>query len=204
MGEHNEIKYTPYGRLGRDLGVSETESGITRLSESLTPIVNIYGQPELALHRGERIYQVGQVSLTAPAARFAIAQLLNPAGSRVIAVVDRLLWTSTVNVNVDAETGDSSAAIANPIVTQAAPIDVRVIPIGASSTCVLRTGDVAAGLVAFPQFFNGNFQTWTEVAFVLAPNSQLLVIASVANTAITTFVIRWRERNANPGELQPG
>lgn len=117
MGElHNELRHGSRLSVGikRLLGMDGDQEGTSRVSETLTPVMDPWSRPEFALHRGELLAWHG-VDQAAVAGQTSKTQVKNPAGSRVLFVVSgvwiRVTAAATVGfflgVNPDLATLDA-------------------------------------------------------------------------------------------------
>lgn len=203
--EHNAIKYgvTLSSAAANAAGGGYGDVGVSRLSETLTPVMDLWSKPEWAHLRQERLY-ARALLIGAVAARNSSVELVNPAGSSVIAVLEQIQAISTVlDVELSLDTG--AAIAANPVVTRGVPLDGRqtLVTPGPTSRCTLTTGDLAAGVAAgLLQYRFGNLDLITYPA-ILVPGSKLFVIQATQNQAFR-LNLTWRERNAFPGELTRG
>jgi hypothetical protein len=174
---------------------SEAFSGIERGGETLTPTIDLWSLPEWKLPRGEILYS-RHVTSPGVALRFSSVELVNPVGSRVIAVCSVLLMDGGTNVQLAVENG---VALGVTATTRGAPNDARHPGIAAaSSKCTVVTGDLAAG-IAVPQF-NLIQDMQLDVPWILIPGSKLFGIASTVATGFD-FSLVWSERELQDGEL---
>lgn len=195
---HNELRKGQISVAVKNfLGVEASEDGVERFSETLSLSLDLFKLPELSLQRGENIMARQVLTAVAPAGRFPVVLLRNLTGSGILAVLEGINCSSPVDIAL--ETGDSSAAVANPVAFQGVPCDSRFPRIGEVSQLLGLTGDVAAG-AANPQF-GGAFLVQLNPRFVMAPNSQLFVIGQTAAASIRVS-LTWRERNAFHAEIE--
>lgn len=176
---------------------SQSFSGLERGSESLQPIMDLWALPEWALLRGERLFSL-QVSAPAVAARNSSVELVNPAGSGILAVVlEQRATFSTGRI----ETDTGAAIAANPVTANGRPHDARLIQAGTVvSQCRVVTGDVAAG-VANPMEELAATASTTR-PWVIQPGRKLFIIHPTQNTALG-WSIFWSERNLLSNEQNP-
>lgn len=89
MKEHNQLSYASRFQRGVKLaiGLDEEMGGVGRLSESLQVVIDPRRYPEWAAPMGERLCWAS-LEQPAVALQFAGVGIRNPAGSRVIAVVE--------------------------------------------------------------------------------------------------------------------
>jgi hypothetical protein len=202
---HNGIKYETgvLGALALAAGLSREESGVERLSESLTPIMNIWDLPEWAILRGELLLGRGILSPAGGAATFAGGSVLNPAGSGKIAVITHCT-ASVPAVAEIAASRDTETSINTQFGTfvtsgrresRAASKGRCLAGFGAPATTL--TGDV---LYRQNVLANTVLEISELVGVVLSPGTGVFVQNALANSLIyVTF--GWRERMTLPGEL---
>jgi len=198
--EHNALKYGPViskaGSIAAGGGYGDV--GISRLGETLQPVIDLWSRPEWALLRSEILFARFADS-AAVAARFSSIEFVNPAGSQIVAVVSFVLPTTASEMNLDAGT----AIAANPLVTRGRARDSRYRQLGDSSICTITTGDLAAGLVGPQRRFNGvtGGDLVDRQGWVITPGQKLFIIGTAVLTQVTAN-LGWSERAAFPGELQ--
>lgn len=201
MAEHNALSYatTLSHAAAIASGLGSEEDGLSRLSETLSPMMDLWRELEWAFLRSERHFARYVNTSTAPAGRFASFELVNPVGSRHILIVKQLRQASSPDFDVGVDLGGSIAA--NPVAIDALPLDTRgrnnaggfLFSIGQ-----LTMGDVAAGVVN-PQWHLDTIEGGTTPGFILLPGSKLFCIATTAVTDLQCNVW-WAERNLFPGE----
>lgn len=173
--------------------------GTSRFGETLTPVLDIFTQPEWRLLRGESWWSRYVNTATAPAGRFASVELVNPTGSDILAVVRVVHQASSPDFEVGPDTGGSIAA--NPVSNSARPLDTRLVNAAggfADHRCTLTLGDVAAG-VTNPNWLYDVIEGTACPEFILRPGSKLWLIATAAATDLQAN-IAWSERRLFPGE----
>lgn len=201
--EHNQIKYgTPISTAGAVVaGGAYSDVGISRLGETLTPVLNLWSMPEFFLPRAEILF-TRFVIVPAVAARFASAELVNPAGSGklvVVRVIDIPYTSDRLEIVID--TGNAIAA--NPVVHKGLANDGRYASLGEVSIATLTTGDLAAGAVnpqwGVRQLTGHGFNAGPY--WILSPGKKLFFITGGVNETFFLNLL-WSERSAFPGELQ--
>lgn len=177
-------------------------SGVERLSETLVPVLDIWRRPEHALLRGEKLF-ARRVNSAAVAARFSSVELVNPTGSQVLAVVQRIKCSSGNAIIAI----DNGAALGVTATTNGIVVDGRNATLGFDSTCTLVTGDFAA-TVANPQDFvtfaggaAGASTFGSDFPWILPPGRKLFMVCDTVNTAINMTVLWW-ERPLLPNEAR--
>lgn len=199
MPEHNQLSFATALSRAAALasGIGEEQPGMTRLGETLQPVLDLWSRPEWALIRGENGF-ARNVTSVAVAARFSTIELTLATTVRVMAVV-RLLSAATTAIQAQIDSGVAVAA--NPVTSRGLPLDDRFPVAGQVSQLLITTGDTAAGAnlpqveypsLAFPQ----PDEQW---AWVLVPGSRLFLASTAVNTTIAANLI-WYERQLLPGE----
>lgn len=206
---HNELRSSALQQAIRDAVGGSMEVEIERIGETLTPVLDIWSQPEWVQLRGVRPFAIGGVVLAANVAGIARFQISNPAGSQVIAVIERV---SVVEFTGPGPTGyvltDSGAFIAGGLAPLSATDTRYPIAAGGGSrpTITQQTVDNAAG--ANSGIFLDHIVAATNVVtpfgtalpFVLTPGNWLQVQSQTVNHG-SRFQCRGYERLAFPGEL---
>lgn len=144
----------------------------------------------------------GFAVVAASVGNFSIVQLMNPAGSTVLAVVRLIFLSAPVagGFNVD----QTTIAQATLVAGQSQILDARSGLAGGGSvpTCQIRTG-IPAAIPGTPiGFFRvlANVSQPIEIPIVLMPGSSVYVRGAAANLAVDgTFY--WMERQFDPEEL---
>lgn len=193
MGQiFNELTKSALGAaLLNALGLKEGK--LERFGETLTPIIDLWGQPEWQLLRGEIPY-ARVVFPPAVAARFSSAEFVN-ATDDTLAVMGIILCGGSADMVVDS----GGAIAANPVTTRGVCMDTRTKQLGAVSRCTITSGDVGAG-VTLPQW-RATAAQQLPFRFVIAPGKKLFIVSTVANTAVTYEFI-WTERRVTTELLQ--
>lgn len=208
---HNQLSRGPWSNaIKAALGDRKAEGGVERFGETLDPIINLWGMPEWAFLRGERLAAM-RMFAAAVAGEFAIIALGNPAGSNVLVVVDAIgvVGSSSsqsylLEVAADTLVAGTLTAPAFPAVSR----DRRNGGAAGTATAFVRTGNDANN--TFGAQLEQMFHVVTTAAvaalvatpLVLRPGDDLLVIAQTVNTSFTAL-FNWRERRAFPSELTP-
>lgn len=202
MGDvHNEIR-----RFGALLSAFqnatglEQDAGIERLSETLTPIFDIWRLPEHAYLRGE-VLCWGFASATAVAGQNGHVQLLNPAGSPVLAVIEL--------VEISAEVGGLYSILAydGTVFAEggAKRTRDRRWPDARTPISQLRVGTnvgVVGGSTSFHRYVVGGAEIipWDPRGYILGPGCGILVEADQVNTRLNVNWL-WRERRPLRSEI---
>jgi len=119
------------------LGATDAEGGLERFGETMTPVIDLWRQPEWALLRDELPWAF---TLTQPAvaAEFSAVGIVNPVGSRKLLVVDMLCYRSLATQGINSGWATSAVILSTLASSQAVLTrDLRANP------------QVAAALVAF-------------------------------------------------------
>jgi len=197
--EHNALKYGPSISKGAStvLGGAYGDVGISRLSESLVVVADLWSMPEWELPRGDIRFSRAVVS-AAVALRFSSIELVNPTGSDKMAVVEDVAAFSGVTCSMQV---DSGAALGTTATTRGVANDTRFTQLGAVSTCTVVTGDLAASTNLPQKFLFSSAIQRRQLKFTIAPGRKLFLIADTANSFVAAD-LEWRERSPFPGELQ--
>lgn len=172
-------------------------TGIERAGETLTPVIDLWSQPEWRLPRGEIPY-AARINVAAVAARFSAMEWVNPAGSDILAVLGGV-WTEDVSADLVVDNGGALGVTAT---FRGRCLDTRKPNFGETSECTIVTGDFAAGgiLPVWRTVPTAVPQPHVPLRVVLAPGTKLWIIGNVVNTAVRGAVW-WTERRILPGEL---
>lgn len=177
------------------------EGDVERLGETLTPIIDLFREPEWAHLRTERHFANFVNTATAPAGQFAAVELVNPEGSGVLAVVRAVHQASSPDFEHGVDTGVELTS--NRVTVTVRPLDTRVFgpTTFLNPRCRLSHGDVAAVFGAQAAWHadttdEAQFPGW----FVLRPGTKWIAIGSSAATDVQ-LNLWWSERRAFPGEL---
>lgn len=204
---HNALQRTHLSSaLTRILGATKGSSGIERYGETLTPTLDLWSRPEWAYPRKEWLVALA-VSGGPVAGEYTIAALVNPAGSNVLAVIERVeMWASAQAFLWAARALDTVATATLGLVGRGIARDARntggtLLP----GRCNVYVGTDAAAVGT--EFYagstpagGGNFGSCNAVPLVLSPGQAFLFRSGTANVA-NTFSLSWREVLAQPGEL---
>lgn len=206
MGElHNEIRQgTLSVAATRALGVTRL-GGIERFSETITPVLNLWGMPEWAYLRGESLAAWSRFVAAGGAATFAGAFLCNPLANKLLVVVEalsgvpattQLQLVMALDADVSGVYGSSSFGALR---------DRR--PVGrfpTVSTAIIRYGTPAAlptsQIIEHQQSAAATTKAFLSVPIVLPPGTAVGVHDPVANEQLFAN-FTWRERPPYPGEL---
>jgi hypothetical protein len=205
---HNAIAYgTELQRAFYALvGLNEAEEGVVRLGETLTPVVDAWREGEWNLLRGERL---GATFRNAPAVaseRSGVA-IANPAGSKVLVIVDRVRCSAQVaDVVVRVETVIDEELVSTIGLLFSQNGFLRDVRDGREiARAIIRYGSSVVGIPwgTTHEAMSGRLDSVAiSTPYILEPGRALVVLNSNVNQGVTvTFV--WRERGVFPGELPP-
>lgn len=168
--------------------VDADQEGVSRLGETLTPVLDIWSLPEHAILR-EELLGWGQAAAAAGGAgtRSQI-QLRNPTGSNRIAVLERVYTNGAV------ELGWDTTEYAT-LVTTSGVRDGRSIR---NCVCQVRTQNTIPATGVQRGQLNGGFMPWDD-PIPFSPGVSVFVRATADNTAVSCGFV-WRERTMVPGE----
>lgn len=202
---HNAIKYAtgPLEALAIASGVSRDQSGTERVSETLHPSIDIWSLPEWAFLRSERL-GAGRLFAAAVGGEFGIIALGNALGSNAIVVVEAVsanCGANTVQLEVAAD-GPTIAATLSAAANFISARDRRWL--ATTGRVFGRTGTDPASTFGAQIEHQASTATlyvdFKSLPIVLKPGDDVLVICQVVNVALDVN-FRWRERQAQPGEL---
>jgi len=202
---HNELNRGDLSSaLKLALGATKGEGGIERYGETLDPILNLWGMPEWAFLRNERLSALTSQQ-PAVAAEFGIVGIGNPLNSNTIIVVETVSSTSGAIISLRLEVV-AHTVIAATVVTAAGVGSLRDRRfLGPGRTHFVTGTDAAAPPfgatveIRAPAAAN-HWVDFNVLPVVLKPGDDLVVVgATVNNTVAVNF--GWRERQAYPGEL---
>jgi hypothetical protein len=209
---HNAIKAA--GQLLKAIGISvglgSEEEGVSRLGETLTPIVNPWERPDGSFLRRERL-AAGSFAIVSAAGTRCEALLYNPPGTTLV-TMKRLRFSSALAAVAafNYRLFRGAAPPAGFVDANTGPLDTRdpqLIAARATTARVMQAANAAAdgGIV----FDNVNPQAANviivdEAPVILAPGTGFILElgANGANTVVGGF--RWLERVMLPGEQARG
>lgn len=212
MSEHNALKLgTSLSAWGKAaVGLGDLEEGLSRLGETLMPVVNPWELAEWARLRGERWF-TDFVSVAGVAGNNSHVGIINPAGSGNLVVIDQyqisggLAAAQVMILTVAAES--VYAAIAGFLETPVDPIDLREPNSFAGANASMRTFKFTgtnAGIVGrnlrqhVVQAATDGF--WEPAGIVLPPGTGCALVVTAVNTAGGVNFLG-RERKAFTGEF---
>lgn len=177
-------------------------SGIERAGETLTPVLDLWRNPEWAILRRELHFSSFVNTNTAAAGRFAAVALTNPAASGKIVTVRRVLTCSSPNWDCGVDSTTGASILANLVTQEARPLDTRHNAGGVlrPNSALLQHGDVGAVFGLQAAFHSEDIQEQPSPWFVIAPGMAWIAIGSTAATDVQ-LNIWWTERQALSGEL---
>jgi len=197
--EHNALKYGPtISRAGSiAAGGGYGDVGISRLSETLQPNIDLWSRPEWALLRDERIWMVNP-SIGGTALETSIVGVFNQVGSGLIVVVQKVLYTSSVlseftvrhgaNVVFDATSNPNSRDSRRRVDTSVRCGSFAHSQVGAIGFTMLTARRAQ------------NTSEWLDLDIVLAPGFFCGLADTTAGVAVAASFMGY-ERVAFPGEL---
>ncbi len=205
---HNAISYGVdlLRAFPRAIGLSD-EAGVERISETLTPVMDVWSQPEWNFLRNERFVGL-RYSSAAFAAELSGVALLNPAGSNY-------LITALAATGRPAAAGVFLSGLTTQISVQATfalqgaglPLDTRVYT--ATGTVAKSIGQVwigtdAAAIGQILDEIGASVATNQSVDLmrlpvILSPGFAWFSQFNVVNTFVSGGIF-WRERRMFPGE----
>lgn len=166
-------------------------TGVERFGETLTPVMDLWSLPEWALLRGEILYARAPIPVPAGGAGvFSAVELVNPAGSGILAVVTSLRNQSgVVGLFTGLDVGPALGAVGTD---RGVPVDSRANALAEISSCTVVRGALA-GTVSLPQERIAAAGGLAVSPYIISPGFKLFVIADTANLALTV-TLTWLER----------
>lgn len=193
--------------LLRALGNTRGAEGLERIGETLTPIIHLWGLPEWAYLRHERLAASATFG-AAVVAEFAAVGVLNPVGSGMLVVVE------AISVSNGAAAGQylikqatSAVVLATLAVTTTGFVRDRRWMDSASflpRAQSLTGTDVAAivGTTHEEMRVGANVSAPAVVCVpIVIPPGHAVIVNNTATNVGFTASIAWRERQAYPSEL---
>lgn len=177
-------------------------TGIERAGETITPVLDLWSRPEWAILRGEIPYAMWRTA-PAVAAEFSAVALVNPATTRILAIVDACSM------------GQSAALQARLFTATEAAIDATLGTILKGNRRDTRLGNTQSqcelliGSDASADFGEDLEDRRVAVAeqldfrsppIILQPGFGLVMGHTVVNTAVNGW-FKWREISGRPDEL---
>jgi len=202
---HNALKRSPIADgIKKAIGQhKQGEGGLERWSETLQGIVNVWGLPEWAFLRGERLGAVKAVT-TLVAAEFGIVGIGNPIASDAIVVVETVSVSTptamTCQLEVVAHTAISGTVVSTT--GMASGRDRRFLSPGGRTFMVAGTDAGSSFGIPLEQRLSltNQFVDFNCLPVVLKPGDDLVIVGQTVNITINSNW-SWRERKAFPGEL---
>ena len=206
MPEHNQITYgtSILRAYPKVLGLDPNEPGISRLSESLIGIVDLWSAPEFFFPRGDVLWATFGGN-TAVAGEFGMVAISNPSTTKIVVVESATVIQQNAAGNAYATGFSTDTLLAATLGTAGVvAVDRRhgpstvqtVIRIGTDPTFPFSTRNEQ---IRTP--VNEPFSFINTFPCVLGPGDGVWVQAATANTVMEVN-FRGRERPSFPGELK--
>lgn len=197
---HNALSYgrEDAGAIAATLGMDETQEGVSRVGETLTPTLELRQYDELAFLRRCKIC-AGFSSRALDVGNLSYVQLLNPLGSTYIIEVTRIYLQTAVTESFILE--QFTTVLATLQAGQSSARDSRWE--NTNVVAQLRNG-IAAAAIGTPiaQIRLLAATTWAcDQIHVLHPGNSVAIRGAAVNTAVTASFF-WRERLPLPRELR--
>lgn len=199
MAEHNELKYgSPLSNAAAILsGGGYGDVGISRLGETLTPVLDLWRRPEFALPRGERRWVVNP-SDGADVANFSQVGIASPTGSNLIVVVEGFWISDGTNRKMFVRAG---ANVAFTSTSTPNALDTRIpLLTGLRATSFTHRSAAQMGSNMGEYRFLANTTQVFIYNYVLTPGFFFALAQETINVAINATFFGY-ERVAFPGEL---
>jgi len=194
--------------LKRALGVTKDPGGLERFSETLTPIIHLWGLPEWAYLRQEVLVADSRQVAAGAATTRASYGIINPDNSGMIVVIEALAYSVAVAAAVQVGLTTAAGAIAGlaTLVGGGSFRDTRWArhsPAGVGRA-IVRTGLPVGGLGVQTSLLiapaNSTVEAPVGRGIVLGPGTAV-VVQNTDDAADLFCAGTWRERQAYPGEL---
>lgn len=207
MGQiHNELRRADVSRAVKDaLGVTDEDSGVERFGETITPVIDLWRQPEWYNLRDELLWAF-TITQAAVAGEFSAGGIINPAGSKKLLVIELADGRATGATSVSAGWATSAVMLATLASAQAVLTrDLRANP-QVAAALVAFGSDVAVGNIITQVIENELFPAGAintplrALPVVLPPGFGYAVVGNTVNTGITVNLVG-RERAVFPAEL---
>ncbi len=200
----NLIQTGRFNRLFQKLFSIKGGANVTEVGAEILPVMNIRIGAEVRYLEGWELFAIGTIASPIVAQTGAV-QLRNPAGSGVIAVIEKVNFSSqsAQRITFSQSFGGLTADLAN--LTTPRQLDPRT---RANSSLQGSNGnnvaDLTAGMFNYPipanpipiELVNFEDQEWP-----LLPGQAFRILANTVNTDLTVN-IRWRERALEESELK--
>ncbi len=202
--QHNELRraFEIADAIKSIVGETDSESTVERFGETLTPILDVWRQPEWSFLRREKRWATQPILAPAVAAQFSFVQIFNPSGSGRLVVVEGVssliavvrVVSFALTVTVRGATGGGS-----PFPTDTRwgvfSTDSFQLTFGSSAAFgsdieIARGEGATAGIVV-----DHTFPT-----VILAPGTGVVVSDSVVNDPMTVW-FRGYSRAVRPDEI---
>jgi hypothetical protein len=183
------------------LGATDGEGGLERYGETLTPIIDLWRQPEWYFLRDEKLF-ASTSTVAAVAAEFAAVALVNPAGSKCLVVIDKISYNAAP-VGLLKRITQTAAEATLTVQAKGVPRDSRIIPV--TPVANLQLGSDPAETIG-----NGDLESRTSsagesvnyecVPLILPPGTGVCLMLRTVNIGVVVNY-SWRERFPFPAEL---
>jgi hypothetical protein len=201
-GVHNALRRGPWGQAASAiLGESRESTGIERLSESLSPVINLWSEdrPDWNVERLEQRVQLHGFQ-AAVAGEFSCIVFEAPPDDDSILIIDKLIITGTLQhlIGYDARPAGATESQLKEMLDQRARPNAAVLP----RSRVFSDTNAATALTAqFFRFTGSNAgSTVLEVPFVLIGNNRALIVEVGTANSPATVTAFGRERRLLPSE----
>lgn len=203
MAEHNILSRA--GRmltaLGIGTGLADGEEGVVRLSETLTPVIDMWNRPDLAFTRGDRLC-TALATLTAGGAATTTFVGIKNNSANILAIVENIFAVANNDFFVGLLVNSAAAIVAAAEVGPAVVRDSRLALGSGLSTgrlTIIRSNPASPGSGKTAIGYGTN-RTMYFGPIIVAPGYSCLVETITENVALTA-AIQYTERLILPGEL---
>lgn len=192
--------------IRRAVGVQESEAGVERLGETLTPVMDLWSRADWAVLRGGRLCALS-ILQAAVVNEFGMAALRNPVGSNLLVVVERIGFDVGADMTCFLEMATVAEVDASlGTLTTGSVRDRRESSSFFSRTQVATGTDLLSSLNA-GAFVIDRIASSTDRFFriappvILPPGQCVNIVGGTSNTALVG-IFAWEERALLPGEVR--
>jgi hypothetical protein len=196
MARFNEILVGRYNRYLQKLLAIKGAAVTAVLSTEIQPQITLFHGIETRYLEGWSLFGVSVV-INATVGQTDAVRLRNPAGSNVIAVVEKIVTLGNVGGEFQISAGVTSLDLTTGF--SAVPLDPRAGNVGSNlslSSAINSPGPLGLGVFArtnSPANVDGQAILYDNQEIPLLPGSAIQVAEGVANVTMT-LTLKWRER----------
>jgi len=192
---HNAItRYTELLRgLKRVMALDSDAEGVSRLGETLTPILDVWSQPDMAIPRGEFLC-AGILEKSAVAAEYTIAACWADAGTIVVVEGVYLRATAAVSALIGVDARAATTEASSKQFRDGRRVSDPQTHIAIETITPAPTSNVSE------RHWLGTTEIYIAGPWVLVGGGVSLICHLETVNIGLSFTLRWRERAILPGE----